>query len=42
MFGANASYAFNDRWTGTLFIINEYFHLQHANSVPSYGGQVLL
>ena len=28
MFGANASYAFNDRWTGTLYIINEYFHLQ--------------
>ncbi|HEX2054842.1 MAG TPA: outer membrane beta-barrel protein [Nitrospiraceae bacterium] len=41
MFGANASYSFNERWTGTFFIINEYFHLQNTNSLPSYGGQVL-
>jgi hypothetical protein len=41
MFGANASYSFNERWTGTVFIINEYFHLQNTNSLPSYGGQVL-
>ncbi len=41
MFGVNASYAFNDRWTGTFFVINEYFHLQNTNSAPSYGGQVL-
>jgi hypothetical protein len=40
MFGVNATYPFNDRWTGTLFIINEYFHLQNTNSVPSYGAQV--
>jgi len=40
MFGANAQYAFNDRWTGVLFIINDYFHLQNANRVPSYGAQV--
>lgn len=40
MFGINATYPFNERWTGTLFIINEYFHLQNTNSVPSYGAQV--
>lgn len=40
MFGANAVYQFNEKWTGTFFIINEYFHLQNANSLPSYGGQV--
>ena len=40
MFGVNATYPFNDRWTGTLFVINEYFHLQNTNSVPSYGAQV--
>jgi hypothetical protein len=40
MFGANAQYAFNDQWAGALFVINEYFHLQNANSLPSYGGQV--
>ncbi len=40
MFGANAQYAFDDKWTGAVFIINDYFHLQNANSVPSYGAQV--
>ena len=40
MFGMNATYPFNDQWTGALFVINEYFHLQNANSVPSYGVQV--
>lgn len=40
MFGANAQYTFNDRWSGTLFIINDYFHLQNSNSLPSYGAQV--
>lgn len=40
MFGANAQYAFNDKWSGAFFITNEYFHLQNANSVPSYGAQV--
>lgn len=39
MFGANAVYPFNDQWTGTFFVINEYFHLQNANSLPSYGAQ---
>ena len=40
MFGANAVYQFNDKWTGVVFVINEYFHLQNANSLPSYGAQV--
>jgi hypothetical protein len=40
MFGANAIYPFNDKWTGTFFVINEYFHLQNSNSLPSYGAQV--
>lgn len=40
MFGANAVYPFNDRWTGALFVINDYFHLQNANNFPSYGAQV--
>jgi len=40
MFGANAQYTFNDRWSGSFFIINDYFHLQNANSLPSYGAQV--
>lgn len=41
MFGVNAVYPFNDRWTGAFFIINGYFHLSKANSLPSYGGQVM-
>lgn len=40
MFGVNAVYPFNDQWTGAFFIINGYFHLSRANSLPSYGGQV--
>jgi hypothetical protein len=40
MMGVNASYPFNDHITGSLFIINEYFHLAHANDLPSYGGQL--
>jgi Putative beta-barrel porin-2, OmpL-like. bbp2 len=40
MFGANAMYSFSARWTGTIFVINEYFHLQNSNSLPSYGAQV--
>ncbi|MDT3776297.1 outer membrane beta-barrel protein [Nitrospira sp. MA-1] len=41
MFGANAVYPVNDRWTGAVFIINEYFHLQDANNLPSYGAQTI-
>ena len=40
MFGANAVYPFNDQWTGTVFVVNEYFHLQNSNNLPSYGAQV--
>ncbi|MGZ8423292.1 MAG: outer membrane beta-barrel protein, partial [Nitrospira sp.] len=40
MIGANAVYPFNDQWTGTVFVVNEYFHLQNSNSLPSYGAQV--
>src|SRR5574341_40922 len=40
MFGANAVYSFNEQWTGAVFVINEYFHLQNANNLPSYGPHV--
>jgi hypothetical protein len=40
MFGVNAQYQFNEQWSGAFFIINDYFHLENSNSVPSYGGQV--
>lgn len=40
MLGANAQYSFNDRWSGAVFIVNDYFHLQNANSIPSYGAQL--
>lgn len=40
MFGANAVYPFNDQWTGAVFVVNEYFHLQNSNNLPSYGAQV--
>jgi hypothetical protein len=40
MFGVNAQYQFNERWSGAFFIINDYFHLENSNSVPSYGSQV--
>lgn len=41
MFGANAVYPFNDQWTGAVFVVNEYFHLQNSNNLPSYGAQVV-
>jgi hypothetical protein len=40
MMGVNAVYSFSDRWTGAAFIINEYWHLANANSLPSYGAQL--
>lgn len=40
MFGLNASYSLNKRLSGTLFVINGYWHLAHANNVPSFGGQL--
>jgi hypothetical protein len=40
MLGINASYTLNDALTGTLFVVNGYWHLAHANDVPSIGGQL--
>jgi hypothetical protein len=40
MMGVNASYPFNEKLSGTLFVINGYWHLANANSVPSSGGQL--
>jgi hypothetical protein len=40
MMGVNASYPFNEKLTGTLFVVNGYWHLANANSVPSSGGQL--
>jgi hypothetical protein len=40
MFGVNASYAFNKKLSGTVYVINGYWHLAHANNVPSLGGQL--
>src|SRR5229473_1085970 len=40
MFGVNASYAFSKKITLTAFVINDYDHLAHPNSVPSFGGQL--
>src|SRR5712692_5600788 len=40
MFGVNGSYALKKNLSVTLFVINGYWHLAHANSVPSSGGQL--
>ena len=40
MMGANASYPFTEKLTGTFFVVNGYWHLARANSAPSAGGQV--
>lgn len=40
MMGVNASYPFTQKLTGAVFVINGYWHLADANSVPSSGGQV--
>jgi hypothetical protein len=39
MLGANASYPVTSRLTATAFVLNGYWHLAHANDVPSVGGQ---
>jgi hypothetical protein len=39
MLGMNASYPFSDKLTVTGFVVNGYWHLANANSVPSWGGQ---
>lgn len=40
MLGVNASYPFTDRLTGTFYVVNGYWHLAHANNVPSTGVQL--
>src|SRR2546422_4213714 len=40
MMGVNASYPFSNRLTGTFLVLNGYWHLAHANNVPSTGGQL--
>jgi hypothetical protein len=40
MMGVNALYPFTRKLSGTLFVINGYSHLAHANNVPSSGGQL--
>src|ERR1700736_3700866 len=40
MFGVNGSYPFSKKITVSAFIINDYAHLAHPNSVPSVGGQL--
>jgi hypothetical protein len=40
MLGVNGSYPFTDRLTGTFYVVNGYWHLAHANSVPSSGFQL--
>jgi hypothetical protein len=40
MLGMNASYPFSDRLTGTLVVVNGYWHLAHADDVPSAGAQL--
>lgn len=40
MMGVNASYPFSDKITGAVFVINGYWHLANANSLPSSGGQL--
>lgn len=40
MLGVNASYPFTNKLTATWFVVNGYWHLAHANNVPSSGGQL--
>lgn len=40
MMGVNASYPFTQKLTGTVFVVNGYWHLADANNVPSSGGQL--
>jgi len=39
MMGVNATYPFTKRLTASFFVVNGYWHLAHANNVPSWGGQ---
>jgi Putative beta-barrel porin-2, OmpL-like. bbp2 len=41
MMGVNASYSVTPRLTATALVVNGYWHLAHANDVPSVGGQLV-
>jgi len=41
MLGANASYPLTEKLSGTLYVVNGYWHLADANSVPSSGAQLV-
>jgi hypothetical protein len=40
MMGANAGYPLSKKLTATVFVVNGYWHLAHANNVPSSGSQL--
>lgn len=40
MLGVNAGYAVSEKLTVTGLIVNGYWHLAHANDVPTVGGQL--
>ena len=40
MLGVNAQYPFTDRTSATVFLVSGYWHLAHANNIPSSGGQI--
>src|SRR5437870_12619445 len=40
MLWVNAQYPLTPKLTGTMFVISGYWHLAHANNVPSSGGQL--
>jgi len=40
MLGVNASYPLSEKLTGTFYVVNGYWHLANANSVPSSGVQL--
>jgi hypothetical protein len=42
MLGVNAAYPLTSKTTGTLFVVNGYWHLAHANDVPSVGAQIAI
>lgn len=39
MLGVNAQYPLTPKLSGAVFVVNGYWHLAHANDVPSSGGQ---
>jgi hypothetical protein len=40
MMGVNIQYPLTSKLTGTVFVINGYWHLAHANNVPTFGEQL--